>query len=92
MGRKEVTDSRSATRQFLGNSENEVRVSTELAGEGDGTGVPFPRRASDSDVTLKLPITGQLKSLRQGRASITLTYNYPNIVQKRRGSFRTPIS
>jgi len=51
--------------QFFGNSENEMRVSTELAREGDSIAVPFPSRASDRgrDATLKLPIsslTGQV--------------------------------
>ena len=39
-------DSRSATMQFFendGNGENEMRVSTELSGEGDSIAVPFPR-------------------------------------------------
>ncbi len=44
--------------QFFGNSENEMRISTELAAEGDSIAVPFPSRASDRgrDATLKLPI------------------------------------
>lgn len=36
-------DSRSATVAFFENGENEMRVSTELIGEGDSIAVPFPR-------------------------------------------------
>ena len=44
--RSPAADSRSATMQFFENDENgenEMRVSTELSGEGDSIAVPFPR-------------------------------------------------
>ena len=41
--RSSAADSRSATMAFFENGENEMRVSTELAGEGDSIAVPFPR-------------------------------------------------
>ena len=44
--RSSAADSRSATMQFFENDENgenEMRVSTELAGEGDSIAVSFPR-------------------------------------------------
>ena len=40
---RSLADSWSATVAFFENDENEMRVSTELTGEGDSIAVPFPR-------------------------------------------------